>query len=80
MEYHKLQWRCRRGMRELDMVLERFLAVDFPHLEVDMRDAFATLLEASDPDLYDWLLGRTAAPTAALARVVERLRVHRPRL
>ncbi len=79
MEYHKLQWRCRRGMRELDIVLGRFLEVDFPQLDAEMRVAFTTLLEASDPDLYDWLLGRAAAPTAVLARVVERLQEYRPR-
>jgi antitoxin CptB len=79
MEYHKLQWRCRRGMRELDMVLERFLELDFPQLEAEMREAFTLLLDASDPDLYDWLLGRVTAPTAALAQVVARLQEYRPR-
>jgi antitoxin CptB len=80
MEYHKLQWRCRRGMRELDMVLERFLELDFPQLEAEMREAFTLLLDASDPDLYDWLLGRAAAPSAEFARVVARLQEYRPRL
>lgn len=80
MEHNKLQWRCRRGMRELDMVLERFLSQDFPHLNPEMRGAFSQLLEASDPELYDWLLGRVPAPTALFARLVERLQTHRPRL
>jgi antitoxin CptB len=80
MEYHKLQWRCRRGMRELDIVLGRFLEVDFPQLDTDMREAFTLLLDASDPDLYDWLLGRVVAPTAVLAQVVARLQAYRPRL
>ncbi len=78
MDHHKLHWRCRRGMRELDMVLERFLELDFPQLDAEMREAFAALLEASDPDLYDWLLGRAAAPTP-FARVVARLQEYRPR-
>ncbi len=78
MDHHKLQWRCRRGMRELDMVLARFLELDFPQLDAEMREAFAVLLEASDPDLYDWLLGRAAAPTP-LVRVVARLQEYRPR-
>lgn len=78
MDINKLRWRCRRGMRELDMVLERFLARDFAELDADARQAFSTLLDATDPELYDWLLGRAEPPTTALGRIVERLKSHRP--
>lgn len=72
----KLRWRCRRGMRELDMVLARFLEHDLPVLDTIGRETFARLLDTSDPELYDWLLGRTAPP-AGFTGIVTRLRAHR---
>lgn len=64
-------------MRELDMVLERFLVSDFARLDEAGRAAFSALLDATDPELYDWLLGRASPPTQALATLVERLKSHR---
>lgn len=78
VDLNRLRWRCRRGMRELDMVLERFLARDFAALDPPARAAFSALLDATDPELYDWLLGRGTAPTGAQALIVERLQAHRP--
>lgn len=78
MVLNKLRWRCRRGMRELDMVFERFLAQDFPQLDLDAQQAFSELLDATDPELYAWLLGRAPARSAALAKLVVRLQTHRP--
>jgi len=75
---NRLRWRCRRGMRELDMVLERFLLRDYPQLDAPARAAFSALLEAADPMLYDWLLGRAAAPSEDQAAIVTRLQAHRP--
>ncbi|MGD9601097.1 MAG: succinate dehydrogenase assembly factor 2 [Gammaproteobacteria bacterium] len=79
MDDNKLRWRCRRGMRELDMVLERFLASDFGQLDEAGRAAFSCLLDATDPELYDWLLGRAAPPNPALGALLERLKSHRAR-
>lgn len=73
----KLRWRCRRGMRELDMVLARFLDHDLPVLDAADRETFSRLLDATDPELYDWLLGR-AAPPADFNGILGRLKAHRP--
>jgi len=64
-----LRWRCRRGMRELDVLLERYLAERWPRADTDARQAFAELLELSDPDLAALLLGHATAAGAA-GRVV----------
>jgi len=53
----RLLWRCRRGLKELDLLLERF-AMD--RLEKDsprLQSAFARLLELPDPVLVELLLG-----------------------
>ena len=62
-EASKLKWRCRRGMRELDVLLERYLRERWPDAPQGDRDAFARLLELPDPDVAGLLLGRQAVPS-----------------
>ena len=38
VEYAKLSWRCKRGMRELDVLLERYLKEWFPLATVSKPD------------------------------------------
>ena len=64
-----LRWRCRRGMRELDLLLSRWLDHGWAVADANRRAAFLRLLEEPDPQLVDWLLngGRPAdQPTARL--------------
>jgi len=51
-----LRWRCRRGMRELDLLLSRWLDRSWEGAGADSRAAFLRILEATDPQLADWLL------------------------
>ena len=55
----KLRWRCRRGLLENDLFIERF----FKRHEKDLTHAQArgllTLMDLSDNDLLDLLLART---------------------
>ena len=69
----KLAWRCRRGMRELDMVLMRYLERDFDAAEVAEQASFELLLSLQDPDIYDLLTGRITADDPGVQHVVERL-------
>lgn len=64
-----LRWRCRRGMRELDVLLERYLADAWPDASPDARRAFEELLELSDPELAALFLGHATA-TGVTGRVV----------
>ena len=54
----RLRWRCRRGARELDLLLLRFLERDYPHINARDRSLFETLLDEADPDLYAWINGQ----------------------
>lgn len=58
----QLRWRTRRGLRELDLMLQRYLNEHYPSASAADRKAFAELLEQSDADILDWLLGRSAPP------------------
>ena len=54
----KLRWRCRRGLLENDLFIERFFARHESGLTVRQADALGILMDLSDNDLLDLLLGR----------------------
>ena len=72
----RLRWRCRRGRRELDLLLERYLSDRYEQADAAERAGFETLLEHSDPELEDLLTGRLAPESPQQARVIERIRRH----
>ena len=72
----KLRWRCRRGKRELDLLLERYLNSRYQHADPAERAGFEALLERSDPDLEDLLNGRSPPECPDQARAIERIRGH----
>ena len=55
----RLRWRCRRGTREMDLLLLRFLEQGYPRLNPAEKTLFAALLDEADPDLYAWLTGQS---------------------
>ena len=71
-----LRWRCRRGMRELDVLLERYLAERWPQAGTAEQRAFAALLELSDPDLAALFRGQSTAEGLARRVVAD---ITRPR-
>ena len=58
----RLRWRCRRGMLENDLILERFLARRGDDLTEDEVVALDRLLDLPDGDLWDVLCERAPAP------------------
>lgn len=70
----RLRWRCRRGMRELDVLLTRYLEHDYHRASKTRQASFRRLLEAADPDLFAWLMGRSRAPDEELQSLVEQIR------
>jgi antitoxin CptB len=69
-----LLWLCRRGMKELDVLLGRYAAVGLPHAPPAERASFARLLQLPDPLLAAYLLASDAPADPALAHVVGRIR------
>ena len=62
-----LAWRCRRGVKELDLLLLRWLERHFEAATAEQRAGFAALLELPDPELACYLLG-SEGPVPALLR------------
>lgn len=57
LEKARLLWRCRRGMLELDLLLERFMKDAYDNLSPTQLSTFKKILQEQDPDLYAWFMG-----------------------
>lgn len=68
----RLRWRCRRGMKELDVLLARYVEERYDLAPSAERDAFEALLEDQDPQIYAYCLGQAPIP-AHLAALIERI-------
>ncbi|MGB2832049.1 MAG: succinate dehydrogenase assembly factor 2 [Methylotenera sp.] len=56
-EQKRLTWRCRRGMLELDIVLQRFVQEEFNVLNLNELRVFDAMLELPDNDFWDLING-----------------------
>jgi antitoxin CptB len=72
-EIGKLRWRCRRGMKELDLLLTRYVDERYRDATPDEQRAFRQLLDANDPLLYAYFLGREPPPDPVLSSLLERI-------
>ncbi|MTW21125.1 succinate dehydrogenase assembly factor 2 [Allochromatium palmeri] len=74
-DLQRLRWQCRRGMLELDHLLERFLDLGYAELSESERQDFIALLGEPDPHLSDWFMERSEPPEPRLRALVERILV-----
>jgi antitoxin CptB len=77
-ELKRLRWRCRRGMRELDQLLTRWLDREWTAASDSQREVFLRLLDSEDDRLCRWFLGHETAPEAALDSLIHYIRTLPP--
>lgn len=70
----RLRWRARRGTRELDALFGGWLDECFATASETQRQAFDALLDAPDPDLWDWVMGHAQAPRADWQAIIDGIR------
>lgn len=70
----RLQWQCRRGMLELDLLLQGFLAQGYAELTAVQKQAFQRLLKMADQQLLEYLMGREQPQDKEIADVVASVR------
>jgi succinate dehydrogenase flavin-adding protein (antitoxin of CptAB toxin-antitoxin module) len=70
----RLRWRCRRGMLENDLILERFLDARAEALSAADIAALDRLLDYSDNDLWDIVSGRMEPGDVSLLPLIGCLR------
>jgi len=73
-ERARLAWRCRRGTRELDLLLQRWLQQGYAAASAPQRALFERLLELPDPQLVDYLLAGSVPTVPAWAELIEAIR------
>ena len=73
VELRKLRWRCRRGMRELDQLLERWLDREWRQSPTPQRELFLALLDTEDDKLWRWFLGHEAPADVEVAALVRHI-------
>jgi antitoxin CptB len=73
-ELDRVRWQCRRGMLELDLLLQRFGRQQLERLDPGQLQAFEELLKLPDNDLFDVIMGRVTPVGPGLGQVLEMLR------
>ncbi len=72
-EVNRMRWAARRGMLELDLVLEPFVAARYAALDAEDRALFHRLMECEDQDLFAWFMQRQRPDDQELATLVDKI-------
>ena len=78
LELKRLRWRCRRGMRELDQLLVRYLDREWRLAPEHERGLFLRLLETEDDKLWHWFMAQEIAADVDIAQLVAHIRTLPP--
>ncbi|QIZ77506.1 succinate dehydrogenase assembly factor 2 [Ferrimonas lipolytica] len=70
-DIRRLKWACRRGMLELDVLLEPFVDREYAGLSRGEQQQFERLLTSDDPELFAWFMGHEQCPDPQLASIVK---------
>ena len=67
------RWQCRRGMLELDLLLNNFVDKKVNSLSEQQKQSFDLLLSYPDQTLLDLLLGNSVSSDPAIAILVQQI-------
>jgi antitoxin CptB len=73
MNKNRLKWASRRGMLELDLILQPFVEDHYANLAEDDRLRFEVLLEMEDQQLFAWFMQREQPQDPQMQRIVNLL-------
>ncbi|MCU7904930.1 MAG: succinate dehydrogenase assembly factor 2 [Candidatus Thiodiazotropha sp. (ex Epidulcina cf. delphinae)] len=73
----RLRWQCRRGMLELDVLLEAFLKQHYVALSPRLKRHFVQLLELPDPIIHAWCVQGQQPEDEAFAELIASIRATR---
>ena len=73
-ERNRIDWQCRRGMRDLDVLLRCFLVKRYSALDEREQHTFSALLEYPDSVLLELLMGRMTPADRDVDRLVQDIR------
>jgi len=61
-ELDRIRWQCRRGLLELDLLLNRFLDRELAGLSTEQMQTFRELLDEADIRLLAWVMEQEEVP------------------
>jgi len=67
----RLRWNCRRGMKELEVLLLPYVDHCYPALALDRQWAFIKILGFDDASLYAWFMGYETPEEPELIRTIQ---------
>ena len=73
----RIFWRCRRGIKEMDIVLQDFIKNSYDELNNENKSAFSKLLEEQDLDILNWVLGKDKPNDKTLIEIIKKIRSSR---
>ena len=74
-ELNRIRWRCRRGMLELDIILQRFVDKYYMQLNKTELQHFDILLDLPDNDLWDMIASKKEVEDIKLQPVLQLLQM-----
>ena len=72
-DHRRMCWASRRGMLELDLILEPFVREQYPDLDALDRQRYRRLMGCQDQELFTWFLSREMPGDGELAAIVDRI-------
>ena len=70
----RLRWQCRRGTKELDLLLQRYLDSGYLLADDEEKALFVKLLVLEDDELVEVLMGEVDVETGEMKVLVEKIR------
>lgn len=69
----RIRWRCRRGLLELDLILNKTMDERYQHFDSKERDAFHRLLDLADVDILKYVHDPESCPQKDLRHVLKEI-------
>lgn len=67
----RLAWQCRRGIKEVEVLLVPYFEQCYPQLSGEEKQCFERLLAQHDVELFEWFTTRSRPQDAALSAMVD---------
>jgi len=71
---NQLRWACRRGLLELDLLLNAYMDKAYEQLTDPEKRKFISLLDMQDQEMLDMFMGKTNPNNRELAELLSRIR------
>ena len=73
----RLLWRCRRGIKEMDIIFQDFVNHSYDQLTDDKKNSFSRLLDEQDLDILNWIMGKDKPNDNELFNIINIIRESR---